>query len=190
MIESKIYYFEKPGRDNSSACLTIAKDAVMARGFKHIVVATTGGDTGFMFSEAFKDMGVNLVAITHSYGFKEPNTIELSDELVNKMRQNGTKLYTGTMITHSIETAFASTYKGMYPTTIVAQTLRRFGEGAKVCCECVMMAADAGLIPEGETVLAVAGTGRGADTVTLIKSAPSKRFLDLRVQEFLAKPLL
>ncbi|MBT9537472.1 MAG: hypothetical protein IVZ94_05020 [Nitrospirae bacterium] len=51
-----------------------------------------------------------------------------------------------------------------------------------------MMAADAGLIPEEEEVLAVAGTGRGADTVMVIKSAVSKRFLDLKALEILAKP--
>jgi hypothetical protein len=36
--------------------------------------------------------------------------------------------------------------------------------------------------------LAVAGTGREADTVTVLKSAASKRFLDLRALEILAKP--
>ena len=51
-----------------------------------------------------------------------------------------------------------------------------------------MMAVDAGLIPEGEEILAVAGTAKGADTVLVIKSAASKRFLDARVLEILAKP--
>jgi hypothetical protein len=51
-----------------------------------------------------------------------------------------------------------------------------------------MMAADAGLVPEGEEILVVAGTGRGADTVAVIRSATSKRFLDLKVLEIPAKP--
>jgi hypothetical protein len=51
-----------------------------------------------------------------------------------------------------------------------------------------MMTADAGLIPEGEEVISVAGTARGADTVMIIKAAPSKRFLELKVLEILAKP--
>ena len=71
---------------------------------------------------------------------------------------------------------------------LVAQSLRRFGEGPKVCCEIVMMAADAGFIPEGEEVLAVAGTAKGSDSVLVIRSAASKRFLELRVLEILAKP--
>jgi len=37
-------------------------------------------------------------------------------------------------------------------------------------------------------VLAVAGTGYGADTVLLIKAKPSKRFLNLEVLEILARP--
>ncbi|MBF0457243.1 MAG: hypothetical protein HQK99_05045 [Nitrospirae bacterium] len=189
MIEKKTYYFEKPGKANTSDCLSIVAAAVVGFGYKHIVVATTGGETGALFSEAFKDTGVKLVAVSHSYGFKEPNTIELDPDLASEIRANGAVLYTGTMVTHSLESAFAKQFNGLYPTLIVAQSLRRFGEGAKVCCEIAMMAVDAGLVPEGVDVIAVAGTGRGADTVMVIRSAASKRFFDLKVQEILAKPL-
>jgi hypothetical protein len=109
-------------------------------------------------------------------------------DMREKIESHGAKVFTGTMLTHSIETAFAKKFSGQYPTLIVANTLRRFGEGAKVCCEIVMMAADAGLIPEGDEVLTVAGTATGADTVMVLKAAASKRFLDLRVLEVLAKP--
>ena len=51
-----------------------------------------------------------------------------------------------------------------------------------------MMAADGGLIPEQEEVIAVAGTGRGADTVIIVQGAASKRFLDLKILEIIAKP--
>ncbi len=112
----------------------------------------------------------------------------MPDDVRKKIGANGAKVFTGSMLTHSIETAFSAKFGGLYPTLIVANTLRRFGEGAKVCCEIVMMAVDAGLIPEGEEVLAVAGTAKGADTVMVLKSAASKRFLDLRVLEILAKP--
>jgi hypothetical protein len=187
-VEKSITYFETPGKENTLACLEVVKQAIKANGYKHLVVATTGGDTGFLFSDTLKTFDINLVVVTHSAGFKEPNTSEISEDMKNKIKANGAKLYTGTILTHSIETNLAAKFGGSYPTLIIAQTLRRFGEGPKVCCEIVMMAADAGLIPEGEEVLAVAGTGRGADTVMVIKSAASKRFLDLKVLEILAKP--
>jgi hypothetical protein len=63
-----------------------------------------------------------------------------------------------------------------------------FGQGMKVCAEIVMEACDGGLVAENVETAAVAGTGRGADTVTLIRSKASKRFLELAVLEILAKP--
>ncbi len=187
-MEKRVLYFERPGRENTEQCLLVAKNAVEENGYKHLVVATTMGDTGYLFSQAFKETDINMVAVTHSYGFRDPNTIEISDDMIQKIKENGAKIYTGTMITHTLETSLASKFSGVYPTLLVAQTLRRFGEGPKVCCEIIMMAADAGLIPEGEEIVAVAGTGRGADTVSIIRSATSKRFLGLRVLEILAKP--
>ncbi len=187
-MERRVLYFDRPGPANTEACLQRAKEAVKEEGVGDIVVASTTGQTGLLFAEAFRDDGVNLVVVTHSYGFREPNTIEMSEETRERIIQAGAKVYTGTMITHSLETALAKQFGGVYPTLLVAQTLRRFGEGTKVCCEIVMMAADAGLVEEGKEVLAVAGTGRGADTVTLIRASTSKRFLDLRVLEILAKP--
>jgi hypothetical protein len=58
----------------------------------------------------------------------------------------------------------------------------------KVCFEITVMAADAGAIPIGENVIAVAGQGGGADTAIVIKSANTTNFFDLDVQEIIAKP--
>ncbi len=188
VMEKRIVYFEKPGRENTSQCLEIIKKTLKKEKYKHVIVASTSGDTGILFSKALKNTGVNLIVVTHSSGFKEPNKTEISKETRNKIEKNGAKVFTGSMLTHSLETSLATKFGGSYPTLIIANTLRRFGEGAKVCCEIVMMATDAGLIPEGEEVLAVAGTATGADTVMVIRSSASKRFLDLKVLEILAKP--
>jgi hypothetical protein len=187
-MEKRIVYFEKPGRENTEACLELVKEAVGQGGYKHLVVASTEGDTGLLFTGALKDAGINVVVVTHSAGFKAANTNETTVERRKAMEATGAHVYTGTLITHSLETAFSSKFSGLYPTLIVAHSLRRFGEGTKVCCEMVMMATDAGLIPEGEEILTVAGTGRGADSVLVIRSAASKRFLELKVLEILAKP--
>ena len=80
-------------------------------------------------------------------------------------------------------------HQGVYPGYIVAQTLRLLGQGIKVCVEIVVEACDAGLIPEGEDIIAVAGTGKGADTVAIVQAHPSDRFLDVRIRQILAKPL-
>ena len=187
-MQKLVTYFEKAGSENTAQCLDIVKKALADFNYKHIVVASTTGSTGRLLAEALKGDNINFVVVTHSHGFKEPNTSEFSEAVKEKIIASGAKVYTGTMITHNLETALAKSFSGVYPTLLVAQTLRRFGEGPKVCCEIVMMAADAGLIPEGEEIIAVAGTGQGADTVIIIRAATSKRFLDLKVLEILAKP--
>jgi hypothetical protein len=189
-MEKKIVYFDKPGKDNTGSCLQIVKAAAAEGKQKHIVVASTTGDTGILFSDAFRAGSMEMVVVTHSAGFREPNAFEVPAGAIEKIKANGARIYTGTMLTHSIETALNAKFSGVYPAMIIAQSLRRFGEGAKVCCEIVMMAVDAGLIPEGHEVIAVAGTAHGADTVMVLRSAASKRFLDLRVLEILAKPRL
>jgi hypothetical protein len=184
----KIVYFEKTGKENTAACLDIVQSALRERDCRHLIVASTTGATGLLFAESLRESGVNLVVVTHSAGFRGPNTFELPAETADRIRKAGGALYTGTILTHSIETSLSGKFSGIYPAMIIAQSLRRFGEGTKVCCEIVMMAADGGLIPEGEEVMAVAGTAYGADTVLVVRSAASKRFLDLRVLEILAKP--
>ena len=183
----QVHYFDKSGKENTEKCVEITASLV-DEGYKHVVVATTVGDTGVAIARKLHGKGVNLVIVTHSAGYKEPNHIELLPENREEILKLGGQLYTTTILTHSIETAFTQKFNGLYPTMIVAQSLRRQGEGVKVCCEIVMEACDCGLIPELEEVVAVAGTGRGADTVCIIKSAASKRFLDLKVLEILAKP--
>jgi len=155
-------YFSKPGPNNTTECLKIVKNAIKDFNYRHAVVASTTGRTGELFASSFDGEHINLVIVTHSHGFKEPNTSELPAKIKEKIIASGAKIFTGTMITHSLETALAKKFSGVYPTLLVAQSLRRFGEGAKVCCEIVMMAADAGLIPEGEDV--ISGAGKGHET--------------------------
>jgi len=185
----QVEYFEKPGKENTSSCLEIVAGLV-DEGFSHVVVATTSGETALSCAEKLKGKGVNLVAVTHNVGFgKEPNKDECSPEARKKLADLGVKVFTGAILTRALEYAFMEKHQGISPSYIVAQTLRLLGQGIKVVVEIVMEACDAGMIPEGEEVVAVAGTGRGADTVAIIRAHPSHRFLDVKVRQILAKPL-
>ena len=72
----------------------------------------------------------------------------------------------------------------------MANLLRVFGQGTKVCMEIIMMACDGGCIGIGEKVIAVAGTGSGADTAVLATAAPSTKITSLRIHEIICKPIL
>jgi hypothetical protein len=45
MIESKIVYFESPGRVNTDETLALAKERAEGLGIKYLVVASTSGAT-------------------------------------------------------------------------------------------------------------------------------------------------
>ena len=75
---------------------------------------------------------------------------------------------------------------------IMAKTLELFSPGTLVGMECVLMAVDAGVIPEGIPVICCAGTERGLDTAWIVKSAASANIFHpergFRFIELLAKP--
>jgi uncharacterized protein len=187
MIKREVWYFRSVGPQNTQACLELMEKAV-AEGFRHLVVASTTGDSGAQAARRFEGQDVNLVVVGHSVGFKGPNLDEFLQEHHQEITRQGGKVLKATILTHSLETSLADQFKGSAPTLLIANTLRRLGQGLKVCCEIVMEGVDAGLIPEGEEVVAVGGTARGWDTVAIIKSAASKRFLQLSVLEIWGKP--
>jgi hypothetical protein len=73
---------------------------------------------------------------------------------------------------------------------VIADALRIFGQGVKVVCEMAAMAADSGLVRTDEDIIAVAGSGRGADTAVVMKPANTHDFFDLRIKEIICKPRL
>ncbi len=184
--EKKTVYFRKAGEQNTRALLKTVKEYISKEGIKNILVATNTGETGVAAAKAFK--GNNTVIVTHCYGFLEPGKFELKDEFKKEILANGAKIFTGTHALSSAERAIRKNFGTLEPLELIANTLRLMGEGTKVCVEITLMAADAGLIPVDEDVVAVAGTGRGADTALRIKPANAARLFDLRIKEVIAKP--
>jgi hypothetical protein len=179
-------YFEKAGKENTQETLQIAKEEALKRGINHIVVASTFGDTALAAAEMLKGTGINLIVVTHNTGIREPNLQTFDQEIKRKIENMGGRVHTGTMVLRGLGTALKERGNQSYE-QIVADTLRIFGQGTKVVVEIVAMSADAGLIPFSD-VIAVAGTGRGADTAAVIKANSSNKFFDIRLREYLVKP--
>ena len=186
-MKKETVYFDTAGPENTKACIEIVQRLVN-EGYRDLVVASTTGETGIRFARGVRGKDTTMVSAALSSGFREPNQQVLPDEKRAEIESLGGKVCVGSIPTHGLEAAFQEKYQGIYPTQVIAETLWRFGQGVKVACEVVMMACDAGLIPEGQEVLAVGGTTRGADAVLVVKSATSKRFLQLKVLEIVAKP--
>ena len=185
-VERKVTYFNEAGKQNTDALLRIVKEYVEKEDIRNIVVASTTGETGAKASKIFK--GCNIVIVTHCFGFREPGKTELKDEYRREILANGAKIFTGVHALSSVERAIRKDFGTMQPLELIANTLRLMGEGTKVCVEITLMTADAGLIPVDKDVIAVAGTGRGADTTLRIQPANAGRFFNLKIREVIAKP--
>ena len=185
-VERKTVYFEAPGEQNTDSVLKLVKNYAQAEGIRDIVVASTTGETGVKASKIFR--GFNVVAVSHHVGFREPGVWELKEENRGKILENGAKILTATHALSGVERAVRKKFGTTMPLEIMAHTLRLFGEGTKVCVEITIMAADAGLIPVDREVIAIGGTGRGADTALVIKPATASRFFNLQIREIIAKP--
>ena len=185
-IERKITYFQSPGPQNTESVLRLAKEYAQTEGIKDIVVASTTGETGARASEILKDF--NVVVVTHHFNFPEPGTTELREENRRKILENKAKVLTATHALSGVERAVRKKFTTILPIELIAHALRLFGEGTKVCVEISVMAADAGLISVDKNVVAIAGTGTGADTALVIKPASASDFFNLEVREVIAKP--
>jgi hypothetical protein len=167
--------------------LKIAKEELEKRNFRDIIVASTRGGTGLKAVKMFAGLDVNLVVVAHSVGFREANVNEFPIEVKEEIEKNGGTVLFSTMPFHTINDVIRKKI-GSSALTLIADALRMMGQGTKVCVEIVSMACDAGKVESGKDVIAVTGTGRGADTVLLIKSANSRRFFDMKIVDVIAKP--
>lgn len=188
MISRETVYFAKPGRENTEAVFQAVARRAEELKIKTILVATTQGNTGARAVDFFR--GYKVVVVSHSSGFKEPNTQELTPENRARILEGGGQLLTATHAFGGVGRAvrrFLNTYQ---TEEVIAHVLRLFGAGTKVACEIAVMAADAGLVRTDEDVIAIGGSGRGADTALVLRPANAQDLFSLRVKEVIAKPRL
>ena len=182
----KIVYFDEPGVKNTDETLRLAKERAEALGIKDIVVASRTGTTGIKACEAFR--GYNLVVVRHHTGWSKPGFQDMSEESEKTLIKNGAKILTATHCLSGIERAIRFKRGTVGFLEVMADTLRLFGQGVKVCIEIAIMTADAGLIPINKEIIAIAGTANGADTALVLSPAHSEHFFDLAVREIIAIP--
>lgn len=188
MVEKTITYYPEISEENTEVTLKAAKKRAEELGIKNIVVSSTRGGTALKVLEHFK--GYNVVVVTHVAGFKEPGKIEMSDETVAEIKEKGGKVLTTVHGFGGVSSAVMKKFNTLESGMLIAHVLRMFGQGMKVVVECILMAADAGLLPMDEDVLSIAGTGKGCDTAIVAKPAHSGDLFDLYVREIVAKPLV
>jgi hypothetical protein len=191
-LRIEVTYFEKGGPHNTDKALAIAKKYADQFGVKDIILASTTGTTAEKAAEIFDANVYNVVVVTHSYYFAGMNNRqEFPEDKITSLKGKGLKFFIGTHALAGPERSLRFSLKQWGPVETMAKYFRtQFSQGTKVCLEITAMVVDAGLIQDIEKdIICIGGTGRGADTVCLIKPAPSSLFDRIRIKAFLTKPL-
>ena len=209
--------FERPGPVNTDEVIDILKNT--SSEVNYIVVASITGDSALKIAEKIKNK--KIICVTCPQGmywevnemdkdlFAEiPELREERDKWIKKglkrvpmniTKENKIKLdKLNVEVVRGTIPLFGPTFsmrlhiQKITSLDVMAKTLELISPGTLVSMESVLMATDAGIIPEDELVLACAGTEMGLDTAWVLKSCasanlfhPSKGF---RFVELLAKP--
>jgi len=202
-VERKVVYFEESGKEHTEETLRIALEAAEERGIGTVLVSSTSGYTAEKAAELFKGSRLSLIVVTHQTGYREPGVQLFPDDLRERLEKQGVTVVTCTdVLTGTVDVGMSRqrpTKTGQLdarlpyilpPTNVVvANTLRLFSQGVKVCAEIAMMAVDSNALPSGEKVVSVAGSHAGADTAMVLTAAESGRMRDMKLHEILCKPL-
>ena len=178
--------YEKPGKPPSEETLRLAAERAAAMG-TYLVVASTKGDTALAAVSAAKAAGVlgRLVVVG---SVPDKGVQKMAPEALRALAQAGVPVVFASHVLSGAERGISTRFGGAYPVEIIAHTLRMLSQGVKVCLECAVMALDAGALPYGKPVVAVGGTGHGADTACVLTPAGANAIFDCKIHEILCKP--
>jgi uncharacterized protein len=194
--------FEKGGEEHTEETLKIALLGAKERRIDTVLISTSTGGTGLKAVEVFKGSGIKLVFVRHQTGYPSRGKQMMPPEVREKLEKAGRIVTCTDVLTGGVEVGVGrqrpdkeQPLEAGLPfivppvNVIVANTLRLFSQGTKVSAEIAMMAADCDVVGIDKPVIAVAGSHAGADTAIVITPAASNRIRDLKLHEFLAKPL-
>jgi hypothetical protein len=184
-----ITYFEKQGEDYTDELIAAVKDRLEnSKHIKRIVIASASGKSALKLHDALEDDDIEIINVTHHMGFSGENESDISQDMIEKLEEVGIKTLFGLHAFSGAARGVTNKYGGYSPLDVVADTLRMFSHGIKVGAEISIMAADAGLIPVGEEIIAIGGRGHGVDSAVILTPVNAKDLLKLQFHEIIAMP--
>ncbi|MEW6354743.1 MAG: pyruvate kinase alpha/beta domain-containing protein [Planctomycetota bacterium] len=187
-MKKDIIYFEKAGRRNTDDVIAAVAARADELDIRHVVVASTSGETARKFNEALRGRGISVVCVTLHAGWKEKDHKFLSDEARRRLEADGIRVVMSIHALSGVGRSISDKFGTISHVEIIAHVLKLMGEGMKVAVEVSVMAADAGAIPTDREIIAVGGSGSGADTAIVLKAAHQNNFFDLEIREIIAMP--
>lgn len=183
--------FEKTGKENTLKTAQIAVAKAKELGCDLVLSSYTGESARVVLKEA-KAVGFEkkVIVVRGTTTADRKGVFYMDEQTYQELEKEGAVIVTSAHALSAGERGISKKHQGAYPLEIMADTLRTFGAGTKVCFECSVMALDCGALPYGETIVAMGGTAEGLDTALVITPSYSSSILDTVVHEILCKPAL
>lgn len=178
--------FDKQGPDCTHRTLELAYERAVMLGISDIIIATSNGDTIQQACEVMPDK--QLIAVTHSTGFKQPFYQAIDEARMAEFHAKGVKVVTTTHVFGGVGRAVRKKLNTYQVDEIIAYTLRTFGQGVKVAAEITLMAADAGMLKSPAPIIAIGGSGKGADTAVILQPTHAQTMFELKFLEIICMP--
>jgi hypothetical protein len=209
--------FERPGPTNTDDVINIIEKSYF--NVDYIVVASITGSSALNIAERIKNKKIICVTCPQGMyweveGMKEDLFAEIpelknkrdewlkkglkrvpmniTEENKLKLDELNVEIVRGTIPLFGPSFSMRLHLQKITSLDVMAKTLEMISPGTLVAMESVLMATDAGVIPEDELVLACAGTEMGLDTLWILKSCASANLFHsskgFRFVELLAKP--
>jgi len=181
--------FENAGKQNTAEVVRIAVRRAMELDCPIVAASTLGVTADALLNEAKAAGFQNKIVIVRGCSSSNRKGVNLmKPEVRDDLLARGAHIVTAAHALSAGERSISTKHRGAYPLEIMAETLRCFGHGTKVCFEASVMALDADELPFGVPVVAIGGSHRGADTALVITPSYSASVLSTVVNEVLCKP--
>ena len=86
-------YFEKPGPSSTKKVLEAVSKRAAALSIRKVLVASRSGSTAFEALEII-DPDIQIIAVTHVTGFREPDSQSLPEEARKELESKGVQVLT------------------------------------------------------------------------------------------------
>ena len=131
----KITYFEKEGEDYTGELVAAVKERLdQCEDINNIVIASATGKSALKLYDAI-DGDAEIINVTHHSGFKEENTLDISDEMLDELDEKGIVTFIGCHAFSGANRGVTNKYGGFAPLDIVSDSLRMISHGVKVAWE-------------------------------------------------------
>jgi len=192
-----VYFFNSPGADNTSRVIRAVKRRARSGDIDKILIASESGRLALKLGRAFDSTKIVCVTYNAETRRRYRKPALMKDQLLKQrivVVDNVPEPLGRELIFRNWWEAKTINLPGLSADLFWMTLICVGGHGLRTAVEIVFMAVQAGVVPPGERVISIAGTGWGADSAIVMRASrfdeivgedPEKR---MKIEEILAMP--